>query len=125
MIESTLLQYARHYTVPAYSPELIDRHVQGVAVVEVLISDKGDVKSLRMVQAPDPVIAASVEQAVRQWTFAPLMWDTSTKATFPWDPSGKYSHDSIPLWYSGKLTFYYKLDGSRAVVENPFAFGRN
>lgn len=45
--------------------------VAGVPVVELTISDKGDVTDVRFIRVVHPRIDAVIEEAVRQWKFRP------------------------------------------------------
>jgi len=63
---------------PAYPSEAKNDKVQGVVVLELLISETGAVLEIKVLQDPDPRLSAAAVEAVRQWQFTPAK-----------DPNGK------------------------------------
>src|SRR5687768_3335696 len=54
---------------PIYPSALVARRVAGVAVAAVVVGPNDRVESVVLLEAPDPLMAESVNNAVRQWTF--------------------------------------------------------
>ena len=63
---------------PSYPEEAKKEKVQGVVVLELLISETGAVTDVRVLQDPDRRLSAAAIDAVRQWQFKPAK-----------DPAGK------------------------------------
>lgn len=57
---------------PVYPPLAAQARVQGVVVLEVLISNEGDIDSLRVVSG-HPMLSSAAVDAVRQWKYRPTL----------------------------------------------------
>ncbi len=56
---------------PRYPEEARKRRVQGIVVVDAVIGADGTIRSVRVLEEPDPVLGEAAAAAIRQWTFAP------------------------------------------------------
>jgi TonB family protein len=58
---------------PLYTPEAMRAKIQGVVLIEAVISIEGSAERLRVVRSLDPVYGLDEEalKAVRQWRFIP------------------------------------------------------
>ncbi|HKB69005.1 MAG TPA: energy transducer TonB [Pyrinomonadaceae bacterium] len=104
--EAMLRKLASKTVTPGYPERAKKRGTKGIAVVRVDVDEKGELSDIRIVEAPDIDIEASVTDAVRQWKFGPAQ-----------DANG------APLRIRGKLTFYFVSDHGQFRVENPRQFG--
>jgi TonB family protein len=55
---------------PAYPLDAVDRHIQGVVKITVLIGTNGHVENIQLVSG-HRLLAPAALQAVRQWVFEP------------------------------------------------------
>ncbi len=60
-------------TEPVYPPSLVKKNIQGVVVVQFIISTDGNVYDAAVVRAPDKLLGEAAVQAVLQWKFRPGM----------------------------------------------------
>jgi TonB family protein len=56
---------------PTYPSALLEQKLSGVAVAAVLVDATGKPETVVVLEAPDPLMAESVRDAVRQWTLRP------------------------------------------------------
>jgi TonB family protein len=59
-----------HKVQPAYPPDAIDHHIQGVVKVSVTISTDGRVERIHLIEG-HKLLAPAALQAVRRWVFEP------------------------------------------------------
>jgi outer membrane biosynthesis protein TonB len=59
---------------PSYPPEAIQQQIEGTVQLHAVIGDDGQVLSLEPVSGP-PLLVAASEIAVRQWRYAPTLFD--------------------------------------------------
>jgi len=52
-------------------PATAASRISGVSIVEVLVNERGDAESVRVLRRLRPDVDAAVEAAVRQWRFQP------------------------------------------------------
>jgi len=88
---------------PIYPEDALREHKSGVAVAEISISLKGTVTNVEILEAPSPSIGHAVERALQQWQFPPT--------------DGKNGEIAVTL--SGKMVFYFEMQGVRASVLLP------
>jgi TonB family protein len=55
-------------------PEAIKKRISGRVMVELILDVGGNTKELRVVEG-DPILAAAVQDALKQWRFAPTQLD--------------------------------------------------
>jgi TonB family protein len=60
---------------PVYPESARLKRVQGVTVLEAVISPEGCVKGLRVLETPAPILAESAVAAVSRWKYRPAMLD--------------------------------------------------
>jgi periplasmic protein TonB len=58
--------------VPKYPPLAVQTHIQGVVVLEAIISKEGTIESLRVVSGHPFLIPAAID-AVQQWLYTPTL----------------------------------------------------
>jgi protein TonB len=58
--------------VPSYPPLALAAHVQGVVVLEAIISKEGTIDSLRVVSG-HPLLTSAAIDAVKQWIYRPTL----------------------------------------------------
>jgi hypothetical protein len=90
---------------PAYPRDLVTRRVEGPAVASVIVSEDGTVEAVVVLQAPDPLIASEMQQALKTWTFRPLKIGMGPSAQ--------------PTRVASKLTLYFRVKDSIGIVLNP------
>ena len=56
---------------PRYTPDARRRKAAGTVNIEAVVASDGTVRSLRVVQSPDPRLNAEAMRAASQWTFRP------------------------------------------------------
>lgn len=56
---------------PAYPPDALDHHVQGVVKIKIIIAADGHVEQAHIVSG-HALLAHAALQAVRQWVFQPM-----------------------------------------------------
>lgn len=91
---------------PVYPKAAIDKGMTGVVVASLLIGVDGRVETVVVLEAPDPLLASAVREAVKQWTFPPRSYA---------GPNGK----SIQTKLAGNLTFYFRISNGIGQVLNP------
>jgi len=57
---------------PVYPPVAKAAHVQGVVILRAVISKQGTIENLEVVSGP-PMLRASANEAVKQWTYKPYI----------------------------------------------------
>jgi len=70
--EAGLWETVQKWPLPKYPEESLRKGASGVAVAELQIGSDGHVRKVTILEAPDGRTAASTQQALRTWTFAPL-----------------------------------------------------
>jgi len=56
---------------PVYPEDLREKGIQGLVLMNAVISMKGDILSLQVTNQPDPELAKAATEAVRQWKYRP------------------------------------------------------
>jgi TonB family protein len=102
--EAVLRNLAKTVVMPLYPEASKRKGAKGLAVARIDLNENGEMSDIRIVEAPDDNIKLAVINAIKQWKFTPAFGN------------GK------PLRLRGKLTFYFRLDGGQARVENPRQF---
>jgi len=87
--------------LPEYPLDAIKKHQTGVAVALVYTDDKLNVSRVDILQAPSPVIANAVRDAVSKWKFRAMSSATARQKLI------------------GKLTFYFLRYKGKYQVLNP------
>jgi TonB family protein len=80
-----------------------DAKTSGVAVVSVIVTPEGRVRSVGILEAPDRKVARAISEAVRQWRFRPV----SVEGSFTF------------VEVHSKLTFYLDASDGACVVLDP------
>jgi periplasmic protein TonB len=57
---------------PEYPQEARDKRIEGTVVLQVQISEAGDVKEARLISG-DPLLAPAAIEAVKQWKYKPYL----------------------------------------------------
>jgi len=78
-------------------------HQQGVAVVQVSLTELGIPRRIELLQAPSRQIGLSVIEAVKHWRFVKTV-----------DPQ-----TGERAWFSGALTFYFVIKDKQGLVLYP------
>lgn len=106
----TLERFLRKWAVKTVTPEFpisaIREHKSGVAVAMVYLDLDGRVSKVEILRSPSPAIADSMSAALSQWIFRP-------------EPTP----DGSPILISGKITFYFEIEGNKGVVRDPESAG--
>ena len=90
--------------LPTYPSSSLAQHHSGTAVVELLVSPKGTVSEVKVLEAPDDAIGVSVSHAATQWTFYPLV-----------------TRDNVAHPMKGRLIFYFQIKKGRPSVVDVIA----
>jgi TonB family protein len=93
-----LRSLAESVVLPSYPVSSYKATRTGVAVIEVAVSPAGKIANTKVLETPDRAIGDSVETAVKQWTFHPLLM------------AGK------PVIARSRLIFYFRIEGGKPVV---------
>jgi protein TonB len=64
---------------PAYPPEAMDTHAQGVVILELLVDSAGQVADARLLRSI-PVFDGAALTAVKQWVFTPTLLNGEPRA---------------------------------------------
>src|ERR1700735_1291740 len=59
-----------HKVQPAYPPDAVDHHIQGVVTVSVMIGTDGRIERMHLISG-NKLLAPAAMQAVRRWVFEP------------------------------------------------------
>jgi TonB family protein len=70
LVQATKLLHMEH---PAYPEGARKRGVQGVVLLQAVISLKGEPLSLRLINSPDPELSHAATDAVKQWRYEPTL----------------------------------------------------
>lgn len=100
-VEIVMRNRAIRKVTPVYPLDSIKLRHHGVAVGEVTVNHAGKVTAVKVLQAPDDDIKASVASALRQWTFKPE------------------TIHGVPVDFIGTLTFYFEIKDGKSDVLNP------
>jgi hypothetical protein len=92
--------------MPVYPKAAVDKGITGVAVASVLAGIDGRVETVVVLEAPDPLLAAAVRNALVRWTFQPITYMESA------------------LKNTARLTFYFRITNGAGQVLNPEAMPR-
>ncbi len=87
--------------LPVYPAEAIKQKKEGLAVASVVVDSDGHITRSALEQIPDPLLARSVEDAVRGTVFRKLIIDGS------------------PATGRGKLFYYFRIENGHGLVETP------
>ncbi len=60
------------FIAPYYPPDLLEQKSAGKVVMEVQVTDRGDVAGVWLVSADPDVFATLATAAVREWRFEPI-----------------------------------------------------
>jgi TonB family protein len=90
--ELSLRQAATKVVMPEFPKEAIKRNVSGLAVIQIVFDENGQVEKTKILEAPDILTGNAVVLAVKQWRFQPQ----------------KVNGDPVSI--QGKLTFYFVID---------------
>jgi TonB family protein len=60
-----------HRVEPFYPPLALRTHIQGMVLMEAVISKAGDVEGLKILSSPHPLLSAAAMNAVQQWKYRP------------------------------------------------------
>lgn len=103
--ETVLRRSIKSRTSVDYPPDLLKRGIQGVVVLELLLTTEGRVAVAKVLQAPTPELGKVVAATVNNWLFSPVR-------------AGR-GQESKPAEVESKLTFYFRVmpDGRGTVVE--------
>jgi TonB family protein len=93
---------ARTVVLPVYPQSSFAAGTTGKAVVQVVFSKEGKVKSVENLESPDAAIAASVKAAVERWEFTP--------------PVLRGTQDAVGM--RGNLVFRFYISGGKPQVED-------
>lgn len=85
---------------PEFPSDTLKHNVSGIAVAEILVSPEGEVTKIRVVDAPDALVAKSVTAALLRWHFM-----------LPKEAGGAS--------WSGLISFYFVISNGRGLVLNP------
>ena len=99
--EGILRKKATKSVMPKYPDEAQKKGIQGVAVAQLYVDEKGDVIKAEVLEAPDSSTKQAVAEATSQWKFTPS------------------TMKGEPIRFRGKLTFYFVIEDGEARVENP------
>ncbi len=105
ILESSLRRIAISRVMPTFPSAAVRDNAAGVAVAEVHLNEDGKLKGAEILEAPHPEIARETLAAINRWVFK--LHDI--------DPQR-------PECLTGKLTFYFVIDGNSAYVANPKRF---
>lgn len=61
----------RRRVIPEYTEDALDRKVEGIVILEVVILKTGRVGAVRVLRSLDAGLDAKATAAVREWTFRP------------------------------------------------------
>ena len=80
----------KNHVLPTYPVGLKAAHVTGTVKLQILISRTGTIKDIEPLYAPAPELMQAAIDAVRQWTYAPILREgkpieTITSATVNFD----------------------------------------
>ncbi len=62
-----------HTQPPVYPPMAIAARIQGIEIIEAIISTTGAVQDARVMRSPSPLLDQAALEAVRQWVFTPTL----------------------------------------------------
>ena len=62
-----------HSVAPGMPRQAIARNVQGDVAAELTVEPNGTVSSVRILRSPDELLSQAVIEAMKQWTFSPLV----------------------------------------------------
>jgi TonB family protein len=102
--EISLRKRATKKVTPKYPKEALKVKASGVAVVEITISEKGDVSDVKILETPHKSIDISMNAALKQWKFVPFTFKGKAEKV------------------SGKITYYFVIENQQNKVESPYPF---
>lgn len=100
--ENDLRSSAVRIIIPAYPKASVASGTEGVAVADLELAEDGSVRSVNVLQAPDPAIVQEMTAALKGWKFA-----------FP-TPEGMAG-----LSVRGKVTHYFVIEAGNGLVLTP------
>lgn len=89
--------------MPAYPASGLASGTQGAVVSELVLQPSGIVSRVKVLEAPDPDIAAATADALRRWTFHPTIVD----------------RDEGPIPIRGKISLYFVIENGHGSVQTP------
>lgn len=104
--EVVLRRLAKKTPMPAYPESSRRRGAKGRAVAELDVDKAGNLTRVRLIEATDADIERAVTEAVNRWEFSPASAGEGRR----------------PVRVRGKLTFYFEIEGGKALVRNPRKF---
>jgi TonB family protein len=97
--------HATSVVLPSYPVSSISAGHSGRAVIDVRVSGRGKVTDVRVIEAPDEDIAASVKAAIARWSFSPFQ-----------------AADAHTVYaVRSRLIFYFRVIGGKPVVTDAAA----
>jgi len=63
----------RTWVLPDYPPDALKERVGGLATVRMIVDEKGDVASVRLLDADDARLGSAAVAAARKWVFSPAL----------------------------------------------------
>jgi TonB family protein len=104
--ETILRKQAVKTVLPEFPAAALEAHRTGVAVAMVYLDLSGHVSRVQVLRSPARAIADSMSAALSQWVFRPLL-----------------TADGRLVLISGKITFYFEIEGNKALVLDPSSVG--
>lgn len=80
--------------MPVYPAQSLKAQDSGIVAADVHVSRKGTVKEVKLLQAPDALIASEVVKTISKWTFHPAM----------------IAGTNEPLEIEGRVLLYFSLE---------------
>jgi predicted permease len=97
--EGGIRKMASNTVKPVYPAEAVRRGIEGVVVARTRSGHDSRMLRVDILQAPDPLLAAAVTQALMQWR------------------TSEFRSDIVAI--EGKVTFYFRIERGRGRVLNP------
>jgi TonB family protein len=72
----------RETVKPVYPEGAREEKVQGLVIVELVVTVDGSVEDVRVLESPDERLSAAAVEAVRQWRYAPALCDGTPVSVF-------------------------------------------
>ena len=101
--EINLRKSATSSSPPVYPQTALELNLSGTVVGYTEVSKEGEVTSIEVKESPSEILSEAVKDAVKKWRFNPAKMKTSGQA--------------VPI--VGELTFYFKIEEGRGVVDYP------
>jgi TonB family protein len=82
----------RTWAPPVYPPDALKERTGGIAVIRMVVDEKGNVASARVLDASDPRLGEAALAAVRKWVFSPAL-DEGRPVAMSMDAPVEFSPD--------------------------------